>query len=103
MAAASRQHDSPDRCLACTAWFAFAAIDAVFELEKSFLSVRVHVIGNRGASSGDRFTQYFPHRMVKLGQFLARDRGGAAAWTDSGAKEGLIGINIAYAAHQLLV
>ena len=44
-----------------------------------------------------------PDRQVKFPQLLARDRGRAAAWPNSGAEQRFIGIDVADAAQQFLI
>jgi len=44
--AAASQNDAPDRGPAQRARLALAAIDSMLELEESFFSIGVHVIGN---------------------------------------------------------
>jgi hypothetical protein len=53
----------------------------MLQLEKSFFSIGIDVVGNRRSTERDRFAQHFLHRPVQLVQLLARDGGRAAAGT----------------------
>ena len=59
MAATAGDDDSLDRSLADEAGLAFAAVDAVLELEESFFAVGIHVVGDGGAAECNRFLQHF--------------------------------------------
>jgi hypothetical protein len=72
VAAASGDYDSLHRSLADQAWFAFTAIDAVLQLEKTFTTLGVDVIGNRGTTQRNRFLQDFPDGQVEPPQVVAR-------------------------------
>ena len=61
VAAAAGDHDSLDRRLADQARLAFAAVDAMLELEESFFAVGVDIVGDGGSAESDRFLQDFFH------------------------------------------
>src|SRR5580692_104987 len=73
VAAAAGDHDSFDRRFADEAGLAFAAVDAVPELEESFFAIGVHVVGNGGAAERDRFFQDFFYGDEELAELVARD------------------------------
>jgi hypothetical protein len=75
----------------------------MLELEESFFSIRVDIIGNRRSAPRDRLAQHFPHRSVQLAQLLPRDGRRPPAGTDASPKQRLVGINVAHAAQQLLI
>jgi len=103
MTAPSGQHNPPDGRSAHQARLAFAAIDSMLKLKKSFLAVGIDIIGNRRSAERDGLAQHFPHRSMQFGQLLPRDGGRAAARTDAGPKQRFVGINVAHAAQQLLI
>ena len=53
---------------------AFAAVDAVLQLEKSFFAVGIDVVRDRRTSERDRFLQNFFEELVQFLQLIARDR-----------------------------
>src|SRR5581483_9833990 len=85
------------------AGLAFAAIDAVLELEEAGLAFGVHVIGNRRAAGGDGLAEHLLDGVVKAAQFGPGERGGAAARAHSGAEKRFVRIDIAHTTQQLLV
>jgi hypothetical protein len=57
MAAAASDDDAFNGSLADETWFAFASINPVLELEETFFSIRVNVIGNAGTAEPDGFSE----------------------------------------------
>jgi hypothetical protein len=53
----------------------------MLELEESFFSIGVYVIGNRRSTQRDRLAQHLPHRPVQLAQLRPRDGRGPPART----------------------
>ena len=86
VAAASGNHDAFDGRFADEARVAFAAIDAVLQLEKAFFAVCVHIIGDGRATQGNRLLQNFLHRGEQFSKLVACDRRGPPARANSGAK-----------------
>ena len=87
MTAASGQYNAPDCGPARQAPLSLAAINSMLELEESFFSIRVHVVGNRRSAERDRLAQHFPHRSVQLAQLLPRDSGDPPAGTNASTKQ----------------
>ena len=81
--------------LAYQARLAFAAIDPMLKLEKTLLSIRIHVIGNRRSAERNRLAQHLLHRLMQLAQLIPRDRRRPPARTDAGPKQRFVGIDIA--------
>src|SRR4029077_17637530 len=100
---AAGQYNAPDRGPTHRTWLPLTSINAMLELEESFFSIGVHVIGNRRSAQSDRLTKHLPHRSVQLAQLLARDGCGSAAGAGGCPKQRLVGIDVAYPAQQLLV
>ncbi len=59
VAAAAGDDDPFDGGFAGQTGVAFAAVDAMLELEESFVAVGVDVVGDGGAAQGDRFFENF--------------------------------------------
>src|SRR6202521_661447 len=75
----------------------------MLELEESFFSIRVHIIGNRRSAQRDRLAEHSPNGSVQLAQLLPRDGRRPPAGSDASPKQRLVGINVADAAQQLLI
>src|SRR3954470_22860746 len=103
MRAASGDHDALDRSLASEAGFAGAHIDTMLKLEESFFAVGVYVIGDGRATRFNRLVQHIAHGLVKFAQLIACDGIGAAARTDTGAKERFVSVNVADSAEKSLI
>lgn len=103
MAAAAAEHNPPNRRPAYPARLCFTSVNAVLQLEESFFSVGIHVIGDRRPAERNRLAQNFLNSGVQLAQLLARNRRRSPAWTDASAEQRFIGINVAYAAQKFLV
>src|SRR5208282_880725 len=101
--AAARQNNPPDCGPAQQAGFPLTAIHSMLELEEAFLSIRVHVIGNRRSAQRDRLAQNFLYRGMQLAQLLPGDGCRPPPGTDAGAEQRLVGIDVAHAAQQFLV
>src|SRR5579864_985859 len=86
VAAAPGDHDALDRRLADEAGLAFAAINAVLELEEACFAVGVDVVGDRRPSQGDRLFEHLFDRGMQLGKLFARDGCGSPARPDAGAE-----------------
>src|SRR5580658_1029886 len=103
MAAAPAEHNPPDRRPAYQARLCFTSVNAVLELEESFFSIGIDVIGDRRPAQGDRLTQNFLNSGVQFVQPLARNRRGSPSRTDASAKQRFIGVDVAHAAQKFLV
>jgi len=97
------EHGAANGRSADLAGLAATHIDAVLELEKAGHPVGVHVIGNRGAAQFDGLPQDCLQSGMEPGEVLAGEAARHAGGTDSGAKEALVGINVAHPMEQLLV
>ena len=86
MTAASGDHHTFDRSLAYQARFAFPPVNAMLELEKSFLAVGIHIVRNGRSSESDRFFQHFPDREEELAKLLTSNRRRFPPRTDAGAE-----------------
>ena len=103
MTAPAGNHHPLDSRFADQAWFAFAAIHAVLELEESFLAIGVHVVGNRGSPQRNGLVEHFLYGEIQSSPLLVADRSGAAAGADSGAEQRLVGIDVSHTAEEPLI
>ena len=90
----------PDRAdcrSAYAAWQPFATIDKAVELEGAGRSVAVDIIPQCAAPPGDRFGERLAHGFAQSPQTLSRDPVGDARWADTGAKQRLVGVDVANA------
>src|SRR5262245_10657034 len=103
MRSPSSHNDLLDLPLAGQAGLAFTTVGAVLELKKAFLPIGIDIVGDRGSSSGDRLLEHLAERDVELGEFGASERVRATPWPDPGAKQALIGVDVAHSVQQGLV
>ena len=103
MAAASGQHNAANGGSAQQARLTLAAIYSMLELEKSFFSICIDIVGDRRSTERDGLAQHFLYGGVQLGKLLSLDRRRASARPDAGPKQRLVGINVAHAAQQFLI
>ena len=103
MGASSCYYDALDRVTASQAGITGALVDAMLQLEESPDAICVDVIGNGRATELNRLFQNRTESEPELFKFRARESPGAAAWTDSGAKQALIGIDVSDARQQGLI
>ena len=75
----------------------------MLQLEEAFLAVGIHVVADGRAAQRDGFVQNFLQRSVQLAQLLAGERRRTAPRADAGAKQRLVGVDVADAAQQLLI
>ena len=94
MAAAAGDNDALDRGLADSTTLPFAAVDAVFKLEKSFFAVGIDIVRNRGTAEGNRFLQDFLQTSAQFCQRLARDGCGTAARANASTEQRFIGVDV---------
>src|SRR5579884_3720811 len=97
------QNQPPDSRPAHQTGSSASQIDLMFKLKEASSTVRVYVVGNRGAAQTDCIFEHSLQGRVKEIQLLLFQRFGHACGTNSGAEEAFIGINIAHAVQQLLV
>jgi len=71
MTAATADDDALDRGLANQARLAFTSINAMLQLEETFVAVRVHVIGDARPAQLYRFSQDSFERFMKASQLVA--------------------------------
>src|ERR1700736_242419 len=103
MRAALRHQRPPDLSAALRAGLARFLVDVVPHLKTSLAAVHVHIIGDRGASRIDGFTQYLPEGLVKPFQpFLPQSRANRQRM-NARAKQRFIGVNVPDAAKKPLV
>src|SRR5579864_4999950 len=103
VAAAAGDHDALNQRFADQTRFAFAAVDAMLELEESFFALGVDVVGNGGAAKRDGFGEHFFYCRQQLCELIAANRCRPPSRPDAGAKERFISVNVPYAAQELLV
>ena len=103
MGAASSHDDSPDRAAAIAARLAGALVDAVFELKEASHTFCVDVVGDGGATEADGVFQDFAQRHAQPLQLRPGELPGSPSWSNSGAKQALVGVDIANAGEQRLV
>ena len=80
--AAPTDHNALDGCAADATGLAGARIDVVVELEKSSDAIRIHIIGDRGATKLNRFGENFNQRCSQTYKFSASKATGVAAGTE---------------------
>ena len=103
MGAAAGENDAADGGSADAAGLAFAAIDAVLNLEKAGFTIGIDVVGNgRAAGADGRLQDRLKSRAeaVKAG---AGQAAGHARGTDAGAEEALVGVDVPYSVEKGLV
>src|SRR5439155_6861815 len=103
MGAAPGDHDALDSAFTSAARSAFAAIDAMPELEVSGLAGDVNIIRNGRAASGDGLSQHGLQMFVQCFESSTRNGRRSPARPDAGAMQRFIGIDIAHAPQQLLI
>ena len=82
------------------AGLAFPPVNAMLKLEEPGFAGSVHIIGNRGAAGGDGLVKHLLHGLKQAVKVGAGERGGAAAGTNAGAGQRLVGVDVADAAQQ---
>jgi hypothetical protein len=101
--AAAGDRDAPDRGFAGEAGLAGALVDAVLELEKAAYTFGVDIIGNRGTAEANGVLQDFAEGEPQTFEFDAGEASGTAAGANTGTKEALVGVDVAYTGEELLV
>ena len=86
MAAASGEHNAANWGSTDQTRLTFTAINSVLELEKSFFSISIDVIGDGRATERDRFAQHFLYCGVQLAQLIDREGRRTPTGTDPGAR-----------------
>lgn len=103
MGAAASDHDSLNGGVAEFAGLAGALVDAVLELEEAADAVGVNIVRDGGAAEFDGVAEDGLDGGVEQGQLGAGEAGGGAFGADTGAKEGLVGVDIADSVEEFLV
>src|SRR5208282_5521604 len=103
VAAAAGDHDAFDGRFADETGLAFAAIDAVLELEEAFFAVGINIVRDRRAAQGNCLAKNFFYGSEQLGQLVASDGRGTAAGANSGAEQGFISVDVSYSAQEFLI
>src|SRR5208282_6881280 len=75
----------------------------MLELEESFFAIGVDIVGNGRSTERDGLAQHLPHCAMQFPQLVAGHGRRAPPRTDAGAKQRLVGIDVADAAQQLLI
>src|SRR5215468_3917634 len=92
-----------DFLLTYQAGLAFAAVDAMLQLEESFLAIGINIVGDRRSTRGDGLFQHLAQRLAKRRQLRARERASAPARANTGATQAFIGVDVSYAVQQSLI
>ena len=103
MSSAACLHNALDRCFTTPAEHSSAHVHEVFELEKTTDSLGIDVVGDGGSAQADGMFQDVFERKSQALQFSVGETSGTAARPDAGAKEALIGVDVAYTREQLLI
>src|ERR1039457_5175352 len=99
----SSQHDAQDRGLAAAARQPCAQVDAVLELKEPSHSVGVHIIGDRGAAQPDGVLQNLAQGEPQPLKLHPGHPPRPPARPDAGAKQALVGVDVAHSGKQRLV
>lgn len=91
-----------ERCAAVEAGLAGAAVDFVFELEEASNAVGIDVVGYGGAAELDGVVKDVDQGGTEAGELRAGELTGPAARANAGAKEALVGVDVANAVEQRL-
>jgi hypothetical protein len=75
----------------------------MLQLEKPFFAVGVDVIADGRSAQRDGLTQDFQERRMQFSELVTGERGSTTARTNTGPKQGLIGVDVAHATQQFLV
>ena len=103
MGAAAGDCDALDGCFAGEAGLAGALVDVVLELEKAARAFGIDIVGNGGTAEADCALEDFAHGEPEALEFDAGEASGAAARANAGAKEALVGVDVAYPGEERLV
>ena len=103
MCSPSRQNDPTNRRLALAAGKSRAQVDAMFQLKKAAHPVCVHIIGDRGAPQPDGMIENLAQRQAQPFQFASSQPFTRAARADAGAKQALVGVDVAHPGEQFLI
>ena len=96
-------HRAADRGPADQAGLPGSPVDAVLELEEAGHPVGVHVVGDRGAAQSDGFPEDCLEGGVEAAQLVAGEAACHSDRADSGAEEGLVGVDVPNAVEEPLV
>jgi len=101
--AAASDSDALDGCFAGEAGLAGALVDAVLELEKAAHAFGIDVVRDRRPAKADGVLEDFAEGEPQALEFDPGEASRAAAGANGGAKEALVGVDVAYTGQQLLV
>ena len=101
--AAAGNDDALDGCFAGETGLTGALIDAVLELEKAAHAFGIDVVGNGGTAEADCVVEDLAEDETQALEFDAGEVSGAAAGANAGAKEALVGVDVAYTGKKCLV
>ncbi len=103
MRSASGKNNALDRLLAYATGLPCTAIHAVLKLEKSFDSIGIHIIRDRGSAEFNGLIENFSQSQAQTFQLNSRESSGDFTRTDAGAKKTFVGIDIPYTMQQCLI
>ena|SRR5690348_8788524 len=103
MAASPCNYDALDRRSAFLAGLSFTTIHAVFQLEKTFLTFRIYIVGNAGSSEADGFMQHLLQTFMEPTQFIRGERRRPSSGPHFRAVQAFVRINVPHAAEQFLI
>ncbi len=103
MGPAAAKNDPANWRLAIQAWLTRAQVDFVFQLKKSTSAVRIHIVGNRGATESNRFSQYCLDRGMQSSHFRDTQSASPTTGSNSGAKQTLVGVDVADPMQECLI
>ncbi len=103
MRAAASDENAADESSAAAARLARALVNAVFDLERTRISVGVDVIRYRGAAQANGVAKNVAESEAEAFELGVCKAAGAACGANAGAEEALVGINVAHAGKQRLI
>src|SRR5271157_287920 len=100
--ALGHQH-SPDGRAAIHAWFACALVHAVAELKEALAALGVDIVRNGGSARRDGLRQHRHHAVEEPPNPVPAQPRSHRHGVDAGAKQRLVGVNVADPPHERLV
>ena len=101
--AAATDHDALDGRAANAAGLAGARVDVVVELKEARNTIGVHIVGDRGATQSNRFSEDFIQSGAQSTKLSSGETTRMAAGANAGMEERLVRVDIADAVEQRLV
>lgn len=103
MAAAPANHYPLDWTFTDQASLPFTPVHPMLELEKTLFAVGIDVIGNGRSPESNGFAKHRRHCVIQPFEILTGERGGPAAWSNSGAKKRLVSVDVAHPTQEFLI